>query len=67
MQSAWELMEPVGDILPPLFGHTSTIINKTKVVIFGGVDNKLTMSNSVYIYSVYNNAWTLIQSIAICY
>lgn len=58
------MMEPKGDLPPPLFGHTATVIAKTKVVLFGGVDNKLNMNSAVYIYSIYNNCWSRIQRIS---
>ena len=57
----WEEMNSEGDKPPAIFGHSTTVIGKTRVVLFGGVDANLIMNNSVYIFSVYNSKWLKIQ------
>ena len=60
----WEEIDSTGTIPPKIFGHSITIINKTKVVLFGGMfeeDGNLTMSNSLYVYNVYKKEWSLIK------
>lgn len=62
----WEEVKCDGSLPGGIFGHTTTLIGKTKVVLFGGVvesQGKLSMVNSLYVYSVYNSKWTLVECI----
>ena len=57
----WEEVECTGTRPPPIFGHTTIVLSKTKVILFGGVINdmgKMVLSNEVYYYAVYKNEWS---------
>jgi len=63
-EAEWTETECIGTPPLPSFGHTATIIGKTKVVLFGGaieVDHKLIMTDTVYIFSVYKSEWNKIE------
>ena len=69
MESEWVDMPCMGAMPTASFGQTATILGKTKVVLFGGaveVDGKLTMTDSIYVHSVYKNEWSKITSNSIC-
>ena len=64
MENDWESMELKGIIPPPIFGHSIIMVSKTKVLLFGGafeVEGKVIMSNSIYLYSVYQGGWKKIE------
>jgi hypothetical protein len=59
-----KLFEPLkasGDIPQPRFGHTTTVVNRSKVILFGGATGdtgKYCMSGDTYILSLPKNSWT---------
>ena len=60
----WEEVDCTGGLPSAIFGHTTTLVGKTKVILFGGVidtNGKMGMSNSLHIYSVYNNQWVKVE------
>ncbi len=62
----WKEMECKGTVPPPSFGHTATLIGKTRVVLFGGAieaDHKYVMTNAVYVFSVYKGEWNRLVGI----
>jgi len=63
----WEEITCEGSISPPpLFGHTSVVISKTKVAFFGGAmleNEKITMTNRTFIYNMFKNEWSEIKGI----
>lgn len=55
-----EEVEVNGDIPQARFGHTITIVSKTKVVLFGGATGdtgKYSMTGETYMYNILNKAW----------
>lgn len=55
-----EELEVHGDIPQARFGHTITIVCKSKVVLFGGATGdtgKYSMTGETYMYNILNKAW----------
>ena len=59
-----EELEVHGDIPQARFGHTITIVCKSKVVLFGGATGdtgKYSMTGETYMYNILNKAWQKLQ------
>lgn len=57
---AFELLDVGGEIPKPRFGHTITLVSKTKVILFGGaVDNsgKYSMTNEIFLFNINKSCW----------
>ena len=55
-----EPLEVNGDIPQARFGHTITIVSKTKVVLFGGATGdtgKYSMTGETFLYNIINKSW----------
>ena len=55
-----EDLEVNGEIPQARFGHTITIVCKSKVVLFGGATGdtgKYSMTGETYMYNILNKAW----------
>ena len=49
-----------GDIPPPRFGHSFTMVSKTKAVLFGGavsVAGKYIITNETFLYDFQTSIW----------
>jgi hypothetical protein len=55
-----EDVEAFGDIPQARFGHTITLVSKTKVVLFGGATGdtgKFSMTGETYIFNIIEKNW----------
>jgi len=62
--SEWNEVNSTGSIPNGIFGHTTTLIGNTTVILFGGViasEGSMTMINSVYNCNILKNQWTLLK------
>ena len=60
MAQVVESLEVFGDIPLARFGHTITIVSKTKVVLFGGATGdtgKYSMTGETFLYNILNKTW----------
>ena len=60
MAGVVETLEVNGEIPQARFGHTITIVSKSKVVLFGGATGdtgKYSMTGETFMYNVLNKAW----------
>ena len=65
MAQVVESLEVFGDIPQARFGHTITIVSKTKVVLFGGATGdtgKYSMTGETFLYNILNKTWQKLQS-----
>ena len=59
-----ETLEVNGEIPQARFGHTITIVSKSKVVLFGGATGdtgKYSMTGETFMYNILNKAWQKLQ------
>ena len=64
MASVVETIEVNGEVPQARFGHTITIVSKSKVVLFGGATGdtgKYSMTGETYIYNILNKSWQKLQ------
>lgn len=64
MSTVVETLEVNGDIPQARFGHTITIVSKSKVVLFGGATGdtgKYSMTGETFLYNIMNKAWQKLQ------
>jgi len=57
-------LEVFGDIPQARFGHTITIVSKSKVVLFGGATGdtgKYSMTGETFLYNILNKTWQKLQ------
>lgn len=65
MAQVVESLEVFGDIPQARFGHTITIVSKSKVVLFGGATGdtgKYSMTGETFLYNILNKTWQKLQS-----
>ena len=65
MENDWEEMSHIGSP-PATFGHTITLLGRTKAVLFGGaidVNGSVVMTNLTYVFNVYKAEWCKIERI----
>ena len=65
MSNLVEKAEMLGDIPSPRFGHTFSIINSQKGVLFGGAfadKGKFVITNEVFSYNVRTHTWRKIEN-----
>ena len=56
-----EDLEVYGDIPMARFGHTITLVSKTKVVLFGGATGdtgKYSMTGETYLFNILTKTWS---------
>ena len=56
-----EDLEVYGDIPQARFGHTITLVSKTKVVLFGGATGdtgKYSMTGETYLFNILTKTWS---------
>lgn len=56
-----EELEVYGDIPQARFGHTITLVSKTKVVLFGGATGdtgKYSMTGETYLFNILTKTWS---------
>ena len=54
-----------GDIPSPRFGHTFTLINSSKIILFGGAfadKGKFVITNETFIYTIGLMNWKKIEN-----
>mgnify|MGYP000628018098 CR=1 FL=1 len=59
-----EALEVNGEVPQARFGHTITIVSKSKVVLFGGATGdtgKYSMTGETFMYNILNKAWQKLQ------
>ena len=59
-----EEFEAHGDLPQARFGHTITVVHKTKVVLFGGATGdtgRYQMTGETYLYNILNKAWQKLE------
>lgn len=59
--SKWSVVTPTGDILPHIYGHTSTVTNG-KIYLIGGYLKDDIFNPDVYVYDIQNNALSRISN-----
>lgn len=60
MTQVVETLEVNGEVPQARFGHTITIVSKSKVVLFGGATGdtgKYSMTGETFMYNILNKAW----------
>ena len=64
MAQVVETIEVNGEVPMARFGHTITIVSKSKVVLFGGATGdtgKYSMTGETFMYNILNKAWQKLQ------
>ena len=64
MAQVVEGLEVNGEIPQARFGHTITIVSKSKVVLFGGATGdtgKYSMTGETFMYNIVNKTWQKLQ------
>ena len=59
-----ETLEVNGDVPQARFGHTITIVSKSKIVLFGGATGdtgKYSMTGETFMYNILNKVWQKLQ------
>jgi len=59
-EQSFESLDVGGDIPKPRFGHTTILISKTKVILFGGAisnSGKFLMCNESFLFNINKNSW----------
>lgn len=57
---AVEELDVYGEVPQARFGHTITLVSKTKVVLFGGATGdtgKYTMTGETYLFNIMTKTW----------
>jgi len=57
----FESLKTSGDTPQPRFGHTTTVVNRSKVILFGGATGdtgKYCMSGDTYIFNLSKSFWS---------
>jgi hypothetical protein len=58
---AVEELDVYGEVPQARFGHTITLVSKTKVVLFGGATGdtgKYSMTGETYLFNILTKAWS---------
>ena len=61
IQQSVEELDVYGDIPQARFGHTITLVSKTKVVLFGGATGdtgKYSMTGETYLFNILTKTWS---------
>ena len=64
LKSATQVQEVYGDIPLPRFGHSITLVSKTKVVLFGGATGdtgRYSMTGDTFIFNVLTRTWIKLE------
>ncbi len=59
-----ETQEVYGDVPLPRFGHSITLISKTKVVLFGGATGdtgRYSMTGDTYLFNILTRTWVKLE------
>ena len=63
-----EELDVYGDVPQARFGHTITLVSKTKVVLFGGATGdtgKYSMTGETYLFNILTKTWTQLNGIVL--
>ena len=64
LKSATQVQEVYGDVPLPRFGHSITLVSKTKVVLFGGATGdtgRYSMTGDTFIFNVLTRTWIKLE------
>ena len=64
LKSATQVQEVYGDVPLPRFGHSITLVSKTKVVLFGGATGdtgRYSMTGDTFIFNVLTKTWIKLE------
>lgn len=62
---SFEKVEVSGNPPTPRFGHTATILNKTKIVMFGGATGntgQFSITDNTYLFDIVTKIWKKLES-----
>lgn len=65
-----EELDVYGEVPQARFGHTITLVSKTKVVLFGGATGdtgKYSMTGETYLFNILTKTWQKLNGKCACY
>lgn len=63
-KAPWEYIKNIDNDMSPRFGHTITLVHKSKAVLFGGatgVDGKFSINSDTYVFYVESKKWLKLE------